>query len=124
MAIRIASALLNLATNDESARNLRKILVNWSHHSQDIGLNVNTIVTDFSSALLQSVSRAFNDCNVLDTIKFQWDVIFKSIAPSRTKVFLRLCASQYIHSTSRNLRKKFTLSKEVIIYYKILTISC
>jgi len=103
--------LLDFLTNNHTARNLKDIVSKFARDALDQHLEINTVVTDFSWSLLQSVCRSFNNTTVVDQIKRQWNVIWGNDESIST--FIRLCTSHYLHSISHYIARNFTLTKQV-----------
>jgi len=81
---------------------------------------IDKIETDFSLALLQSVSRSFNDVPLSEYIKAMYEDTEKGIpAPSRWTI-IHICSSHCLNTVLKKIKKIFYKSKRMRITAAIL----
>lgn len=105
-----ALPLFEFVTNSHNVGNIKTALVSWWSHMSAFYLTPQTIVMDFSWALMHSVSFAMSLGSLNDVIARQWNYL-RDGTLTGSQPMIRLCCSHFIKAASRRLSKMKVSSK-------------
>ena len=105
--------LLEWLSDAHDASTLSSTLLAWWTKVRSFIIPANTIVLDFSWALMHTVALVFNSMTLDKQLNLQWSFMNGSFIPPGF-ICIRLCAAHLIKAISNRL-KKLNIKKEVNI---------